>query len=159
MSNQAAFDKTPYHMVGSLVPSQHLDLLALPDSSFQPMKGEFVGHKVYRSHQSIMGKERTVLVVFNPNRFLGQQQGLMTKLKKAEHALRTICKRLEARRSGAIKSGKAPTLESIQKQVDTILSHTEVRSVIKVELTELDDLPQLSFYIDQTAIADLAKER
>jgi transposase len=109
-SNQQAFDaQASYHVVGSLSPSQHLDLLAQASVSFEPMKGEYIGHKAFRTRRLVMGKERTVVVVFNPARSLGQQQGLLTKLKKAEKALRELCKKLERRRVGEVKSGRSPT--------------------------------------------------
>jgi transposase len=159
-SNQQAFDaQASYHVVGSLSPSQHLDLLAQASVSFGPMKGEYIGHKAFRTRRLVMGKERTVVVVFNPARSLGQQQGLLTKLKKVEKALRELCKKLERRRVGEVKSGRAPTYESIEKQVSDILKDPEVRAVIQTKLTGGDIVPELVFEIDQQSINAMVEQR
>lgn len=159
--NQAAFDaSSTYHVIGSLVPSQHLDLLSIPLAQYQPMTGEYIGHKAYRTRRNVLGKDRTVVVVYNPARSIGQQQGLMTKLKKVERALRDICKKLEARRTGVTKSGRPPTCESITQQVQTILKDTEVRSIIKYDIsTDASGLPHLRFELDQPAINAMVEER
>ena len=62
------------------------------------------------------------MVTFNQNLYDGQLQGLTAHLDKALGKLRALQLNLERRREGKVKGGKAPTLESVKKQIHTICS-------------------------------------
>src|ERR1039457_4492425 len=57
--------ETPFHFVGSLVPTQHPDLLAVPRRRFRALttpRLELEGVEVYRTEKTVFGQTRTVLI-------------------------------------------------------------------------------------------------
>src|SRR5207249_1726218 len=60
--------ETPFHFVGSLVPTQHPDLLAVPRRRFRALTTpRLEGVEVYRTEKKVFGETRTVLITFNQN--------------------------------------------------------------------------------------------
>lgn len=146
-----------YHVVGSLVPTQHPDLLAVPKSAFHPLKGRWAGHWAYRTPKTLFGRPHTVLVVYHETLFLGQLQGMTTKLKKATQALRELSARLERYRQH--RRGQPPTLESVKRQVEGILKGESLNELIQIDLRLEEGLPALHFAIDHAALQALAERR
>lgn len=59
-----------YHFIGSLVPTQHTELLDIPMRRFHSLEQEgYPGVRVYRTKKQVFGVERTVLVTYNDNLF------------------------------------------------------------------------------------------
>ena len=111
-------DPTPFHFVGSLVPTQHADLLAISRRQFQALATpRLEAVEVYRTQKKVFGQMRTVVVTFNPNLYEGQLQGFTTNLDKARGKLRQLQRQLQRWREGKIKGGKAPSLEGVQNQL------------------------------------------
>src|SRR2546428_2488374 len=82
---------TPFHFVGSLVPTQHSDLLAVPRSKFRALTAaRLEGVEVYRTQKKVLGRQHTVVVTFNQNLLDGQLQALTTSLNKARVTLRDL---------------------------------------------------------------------
>jgi len=76
--------ETPFHFVGSLVATQHPDLLAVPRRRFRALTTpRLEGVEVYRTEKKVFGETRTVLITFNQNLLDGQLQGLTASLNKA----------------------------------------------------------------------------
>lgn len=145
-NNLKAFDSTPYHYVGSLVPSQHKDLLRVPIEDFRPLGGEFAGHQVYRTRKTVMEKDRLVLVVHNEALHLGQRQGLTAKMKKAVKALRELGKTLVDNPNGSRK--RRPSPESIKKRVESILKGEHLKRLIHVIHPRPEDLSGFDFHVE-----------
>ena len=58
-ANLEAVENTPYHFVGSLVPTQHPDLLAVPESDFHSLAEDGLpGVTAYRTSKVVFGRER-----------------------------------------------------------------------------------------------------
>lgn len=150
---------SPYHVVGSLVPAQHGELLQVPKEQFRPLKGDLAGHETYRTRKHVLGAERTVVVVYNESLYLGQIQGLATKLKKASSALRKLNQQLERRRQGLVRGGKAPTVQTVQKQVDQILAGEYLSEIISAKVQARDGVPEVHFHTDHDALHHLTGER
>src|SRR3989304_5692455 len=54
--NLDAVEESPYHFVGSLVPTQHRDLLAVPRKRFRSLAAEgFVEVSAYRTEKKVFG--------------------------------------------------------------------------------------------------------
>jgi hypothetical protein len=66
-NSQEAFetvDASPFHFVGSLVPTQHRDLLEVPLRKFQKLPGERLRDcRAYRTQRTVFGPTRTVVVI------------------------------------------------------------------------------------------------
>lgn len=153
--NQKKIDGSPFSFVGSLVPSQHPDLLAVPRSAFTPLAGaNYGGVSAYRTKKKIMGVERTVVVTFNEALFLGQLQGLLLQLRKANEALRELQKSLHNRAKAGKKRGKPPTLASVGSQVKKVLDSKSapLSTFIHTEVKEIEDNIFLEYTIDHDGV-------
>ena len=147
---------TPFHFVGSLVPSQHVELLAIPREQFRTLTQAGLEEvEVYRTQKSVFGQTRTIVVTFNRNLFDGQLQGLTANLNKARQKLRDLQTLLQRRREGQVKGGKAPTLDSVKKQIHAICSAQFVERILKAEVQRVGKGLELTFRTDQLALDQL----
>ena len=149
---------TPFHFVGSLVPTQHTDLLEVPRRQFQALTtARLEGVVVYRTQKKIFGQVRTVLVTFNPHLYDGQLQGLTANLNKARGKLRQLQLQLKRWRQGKIRSGKAPTLEGVHKQVAEICAAQSVKSILKAAVRSVRRGLELTFSTDHSELQHLCQ--
>jgi transposase len=151
-------DETPFHYVGSLVPTPHADLLAVPRSRFRKLTHQGLEDvEVYRTSKKVLGRSHTIVVTFNPSLHDGQLQGLTATLNKARRKLRNLQHQLRRWREGKIKVGRVPTLESVQKQARGLCSAQFVASLLKVQVYRAGKGLQLDFHTDQAAIDRLCR--
>jgi len=137
--------------VGSLVPSHHPDLLAVPRSDFQPLEGPgFGGMLAYRTKKRVFEVMRTVVVTYNEALYLGQMQGLVISMRKANQRLKELKRSLDERHSGRKMRGKAPTVAGVQARVKKIL-RKPLDGIIKWQVTERDGRISLEYEIDHEA--------
>lgn len=149
---------TPFHFVGSLVPSQHPDLLAIPHRKFRTLTTERLqGVEVYPTQKKVFGGMYTVVVTFNPNLLDGQRQGLLANLRKARGRLHELQQQLQRRREGKIKRGKAPALDAVKRQVRSICSAQFLSQILRVEVHKVRRGLELTFSTDQAAIDRLCR--
>jgi len=87
----------------------------------------------------------------------GQLQGITASLGKARRKLRELQTQLQRRREGTVKGGKAPTLESVQRQVRSVCSTQFVGKVLKAEVRTVADGLELTFHTDQAALDRLVR--
>jgi transposase len=143
--------------VGSLVPSQHPDLLRIPLEEFRPLAGERLARCLaYRTTKVVFGQERTIVITYNENLLEGQLQGIEAGLTKARRKLDALRANLRRRREGRLRHGRAPTAESIRKQVEQSLSGQFLKNLIHFELTPAP-IPTLSYRTDTAALARLMR--
>ena len=159
-NSQTGFDTlaaTPFHFVGSLVPSQHADLLAVSRRRFRALTTPRLdGVEVYRTQKKVFGRLHTVVVTFNQNLFDGQLQGLTANLNKARGKLRELQQQLHRWREGKVK-GKAPTLEGVQNQVRSICSAQHLKSILQIAVEKVPRGLELTFSTDQVALDRLCR--
>jgi transposase len=149
--------ETPFHFVGSLVPTQHPDLLAVPRRRFRALTTpRLEGVEVYRTEKKVFGETRTVLITFNQNLLDGQLQGLTASLNKARRKLRDLQQQLRRWRQGKVK-GKAPALESVRKQVQAIRSGQFLKTILKAEVCAVRKGLELAYSTDQAALDRLCR--
>ena len=149
---------TPFHFVGSLVPSQHSELLAVPRGQFRTLtQAGLDGVEVYRTQKKVFGQLRTIVVTFNQNLFDGQLQGLSAHLDKARRKLCDLQTQLQRRREGKVKGGKAPTLDSVKKQIHAICSAQFVERILKAEVQPAGKGLELTSRTDQAALDQLCR--
>jgi transposase len=109
--NLDAVAATPYHFVGSLVPTQHLDLLKVPREQFRSLAQDGLpGVSAYRTTKKVFGHKRTVVVTYNENLFIAQSKTLLREISKRQQRFRELVARLEKWRTGQVRRGRAPTL-------------------------------------------------
>jgi len=152
----ATLDGSPYHFVGSLVPSQHEDLLSIPLSRFRPLGDPRLGGlRAYRTRKVVFGAERTILVTHNEALLAGQLRGLGQHLAKARRQLQSLKTRLGRRAAGHVTRGRTPTRASVERQVRKALSAQFLTEIVRVEIEATRGVPTLSWRTDHEALARL----
>jgi len=159
-NSEEAFDTlapSPFHFVGSLVPSQHVDLLAVPRRRFRAVTDpRLEGVEVCRTEKKVFGRSHTVVITFNQNLLDGQMQGVTANLNKARRKLRELQRQLCRWREGKLK-GKRPTLAGVENQVRSICSAQHLKSLLKTELKEVRRGLELTFSTEQAALDRLCR--
>jgi len=154
-----ALDESKYHFVGSLVPSQHEDLLAIGLSRFSPLaERRLEGVRTYRTRKVVFGSERTILITHNEALLAGQLRGLGQHLSKARRELHALKTRLARRAEGRVTRGRAPTSASVKKQVREILSAQFLSQIVRVTVTDSRSIPTISWQTDHNALARLSRQ-
>jgi transposase len=94
--NFALFEASPLHFVGSLPPSDHLDLLAVAKSRYRPVdKARFPGLRAFETHKVVFGTERRIVVTHSDELHTKQSAGFDQALAKAGRQLSELQARLE----------------------------------------------------------------
>jgi transposase len=150
-------DQSDFHFVGSLVPTQHPDLLKIPLEQLRPLSGpRLEGVSAYRTKKKVFEEQRTVLITFNEALLEGQLQGITANLEKARCRLAALQNCLRRRQQGRVKGGRAPSAESVGKQVEQILSGQHLKQLIHCEVTG-GAVPSLSYRSDTAALSRLVE--
>lgn len=132
--------------VGSLSPSHHGELLEVPFEEFVPLS--IGGVNAYRTAKKVFGAERTVIVTYNESLYLGQMQGLIKQLRRAQGSLRELKKQLEEQ--SRRKKGKKINRTSALQKIAGILS-PPLSKMISYELKGEDVELSLSYHFDHLA--------
>jgi transposase len=102
----------------------------------------------------VFGVDRTIVITYNPRLFKGQKNGLWVHLRKKLKRLEEIQETLKLRREGKVRGGRAPTLESVQKQVDKIREKQPFRDLIRATVRTTKRGLSLRFDLDKEALKD-----
>jgi len=155
--NIQALDGSPYHFIGSLVPTQHQDLLDIPLERFRYVKGPlFEGVRVYHTEKEVFGQKRTIVITRSRALLQGQVRGIRQHLAKKLKALRELQNRV-ARSHGPGWKGKPYTDESIQKNLDKIISGQYVVDFLWGKVTHKHGRLGIEFGTDDEAYNRLEK--
>lgn len=158
--NFALLDQLGLHFVGSIKLDEHKDLMRIgnEDARFQALAGErWQGAKSFRLTRKIGGKERTLVMTYNPKLFHAQWLTLHNDLEKALTGLGNLQQRLLDRRQGLITGGRAPHRASVEKQCQELLKRQHLKSLIKIRIEAGDgEIPKLNYEFDEQALHELA---
>jgi transposase len=81
--NLRLIDEGRLHFVGSLVPTQHPDLLATPRPQMRRLdRSQLPAVWAYRTQKAVFGVNRTIVVTFNRQLFRAQQKTLTREINK-----------------------------------------------------------------------------
>jgi transposase len=134
-----------YHFIGSLVPTQHPELLSIPAGRFRSLAEEgFPSVTAYRTKKEIFGVPRTVVVTYNEALFVAQSRTLLREIGKRQRRLAELQTQLRRWQSGKLR-GKRPTVKGTKKKVDGWLAARHMKELFEVEVTEQDGLPKLKY--------------
>ncbi|MFC1707658.1 transposase, partial [Planctomycetota bacterium] len=146
----------PYHFVGSLVPTQHADLLAIPREDFRSLADDGLpGVLAYRTTKKVFGVKRTIVVTHNENLFVSQSKTVLRDIAKRQQHLRELVARLDRWRQGAVKGGRAPTVAGTEKKIKGWLKRQHMKNLFDVQVTNEAGLPRVSYRFRQEAWEDL----
>jgi len=155
--NIQMLDGSPYHFIGSLVPTQHQDLLDIPLEKFRPLKGPlFRGVKVHRTKKQVFGQERTIVVTRSQALMRGQIRGIQQHLGKKFRVLRDLQRRVARSRKPGWR-GKPYTNESIEKALAASVSGQYIRDILWAKVRSRSGRLSVDFGIDETAYEELKR--
>ena len=148
-----------YHFVGSVKPKDHKDLALVSNTdkrftSFSNARLEEV--KAFRTRKEIYGKNLTVVVTFNNKLYTAQVKTINNEINKCLDKLCELSEKLADRMAGRITKGKKPTVESVKKQVSSILSGQHMKDLIKTTITEDNNLPSLTYKLNDKTFSELS---
>jgi transposase len=156
LDNLEALEETSYSFVGSLVPTQHSDLLGIPREEFHSLAEHGLpGVSAYRTSKSICGHERRVVVTFNENLFVAQCQTLLREIAKRQRRFVELNAALERWRKGEIRKGLRPTVAGVRKKINGWLKARHMKDLFAVEVKERDGLPDVVCEFNQPAWEEL----
>jgi transposase len=128
--------ETRYHFVGSLVPTQHPELLKIRREDMRRLDPKRLpGVRAFRTKETAFGAERTVVVSFNPALFKAQTKTLTREMTKRLKKLRRLAAGLERWRRGGGR-GKSPTAKGVRKKVSAILAGRHMKDLLKVTVSD-----------------------
>lgn len=153
--NLAIVAKSPFHFVGSLVPTHHKDLLGISRQAMRRLNTtQLPAVWSYRTRKVVFGVERTILCTFNQELFDSQKHTLAREIRKRKRKLEKLKIRLERRQKGV--RGKVPTVDGVQKKVQEILRGRHLADLFAVQVRKTrQGLPRLSFRFRDTAYQQL----
>jgi transposase len=158
--NFALVDELQLKFVGSMKLDEHKDLAEVPndDPRFAACGGSRLeATKAFRTRKTIYGRERAVVVTYNQNLFDAQWLTVQHDLTKALEQLSALRQRLEDRRAGLIRGGKAPTLASVEKQCREALSRQHLKALVRYTVTaDAQAVPVLHYEVSTAALDRLS---
>jgi transposase len=128
-ANQQVIEAAGLHFVGSLVPSHHPDLLAVPARRYTVVDEErFPGVTAFEARADALGAERRVVVTHSNMFHDAQARGFAQTLAKASRALAELAERLA-------RGKTRRTRAAVEADIADILRPRWVDRVITFELT------------------------
>lgn len=127
--NCELLDATPFHFVGSLPPSDHSDLLAVPRAGYHAVDEErFPGLVAFESEKVVFGEPRRIVVTHSEGLHAKQSAGFEQTLAKARRQLSELANRLKRGRTRR-------TRDKVEAEVAQILKPRWASRVISTTLT------------------------
>lgn len=153
--NMEALDGSPYHIIGSLVPSQHQDLLDIPTRRFRSLEGPLFDRlRVFRTEKEVFGRKRIVLVTRSQALLRGQVRGMRQHLSKKVRALRDLQRRVQRSCQPGWR-GKRFTREGLEKQLESLTSGQYIREFLWARVKEASGRLAVEFGTDHSAYRQL----
>ena len=143
-------ERSPFPFIGSLVPTQHSDLLAVAADGL-------AGMRAYRTTYEVFRVEHTVLVICNPALFDAPCRTLLREIEKRRHHLRALQQRLHRWRDAKIRGGHRPGVATTRKKVDGWLRAQHMLDLFEVKVRGEDGLPGVNYRFQRRAWEQLQR--
>lgn len=141
------------HYVGGLTKNQVPGLFKVPRSEYTPLASDsLAGQSAFRTRAVMFGREVTAVIVYNPELERGQLQGIQNSREKAEAGLAELKQRLINRSETGTTRGKKVTVESVSKNVSSILNAEYMQDIFRVEISEKGGYPFLDYHLSGEAL-------
>lgn len=141
-----------FHVIGSLAPTHHPDLLAIPPAELADLAPSGLpGVRARRVRRTVYGVERTVVVTYNEHLFRTQTRTLERLIGQRHRQLEALADQLARWRAGTVQGGRAPTVAGVTKQVTGWLRARHLRNLFRVTIAEREGLPTLEHTFDAEA--------
>ena len=149
-----------YHVVGSLVPTHHPDLLKIRRKRFQRLDPDIFPDELlaHRTTKEVFGRNFTVLVTYNENLFHAQTKTIEREVAKRQAKLREYQLALQKWHRGSVRGGRRPTVTSAEKKVAGILRCQHMKDLFAADVCERSDgLPELRYRFKRSAYEKLQR--
>lgn len=157
---QEIVDDSPFHVIGSLVPTQHEDLLATPRRQLRRLDKQIFKADVraYRTKKNVYGRDLTVLVTWNEKLFEAQTKTIEREAGKRSTKLARYQRYLDRWRRGKGK-GRRPSVAATKKAVSKILEGRHMKDLFELKITQdaSTELPLLRYRFDSKEYARLRR--
>jgi transposase len=158
-ANQDLLDHTQFHFVGSLVPTQYSDLLAIPLKKFRRLEdARLQPTRAYRLKREVWGEERTLLITFTPELQRKQRRGIEQQLAKKQRQLQELQAKLRRSQKPGAK-GKGYTPESLAKHVRQICSGQYMAQLVRTSVQQKRKRLELTYRTDAAALARIHEQQ
>jgi transposase len=149
-------DPCPFHFVGGLRLNQCPELLDIPKSDYVMLDSSFNGTSAHRSLKCVYNREFTVVITHNPELLEAQMRGILANIASCEKALVVLNEKLRLREIGVVTKGKRPTVESVTKNIQKILSAEYMKEIFDFTVTgESSKTPKITFSLSDERWAGL----
>jgi transposase len=146
---------TRYHIVGSLVPSQHADLLGMPLDRFQPLKDfRLKGVTACRTSKEIFGRRWTIVLTRSQELLDGQLRGIAQVLRKRRRALAELQRKLKKSQQAGAR-GKSYTGKSLRAHAQKLSSGQYIQNILQVNVHRHCGNLALTYRTDEHALERL----
>lgn len=147
----------PLHFVGSLVPTQHPDLLKIRREQMKRLdRSQLPAVWAYRTRRKVFGVDRTVLVTFNQPLFRAQQKTLEREIRKRKRRLQELETSLE--RYARNPRGPARTVDTVRRRIEAILKARHMKDLFATTVRAgRGGRPRLQWRFRLSAWEDLAR--
>ena len=153
--NLEALVPSRYHVVGSMVPTQHQDLLEVPLDRFQSFEDpRLEGVTAFRTSKKVFGREWTIVVTRSQELLDGQLRGIAQVLRKRRRALSELQWKLKRSQEPGAK-GKGYTLKSLQAHAQNLSSGQYIQKILRVEIQRRRGKFQFNYHTDAHALERL----
>lgn len=145
-ANQKVIEDAGLHFVGSVPPSDHPDLLAVPLRRYHVVDAErFPGLQAFESQAEVLGKTRRVIVTHSENFHQEQSRGLEQTIGETTKTLDAIAARLER---GKVRKDR----QGIEDEISCALSKRWMKRIFATTL-DGDKSSELRLTYETDAIA------
>ena len=146
---------SPFHIVGSLLPSQHRDLLDVALDRFQSLEdSRLEGVSAFRTSQKVFGRDWTILVTHSQELLDGQLRGIAHVLRKRRRALAELQGKLKRSQEPGAK-GKGYTVKSLQAHAQHLAAGQYLQQILRVEIRRQGGKLRLNYHTDGHALEKL----
>src|SRR6266513_377502 len=150
--NLEALGPSPYHVVGSLVPP---DLLEVPLDKFQSFQdARLEGVIAFRTSKKVFGRHWTIVATHSQELLEGQLRGIAQVLGKRRRALGELQGKLKRSQEPGAK-GKGYTFESLEAHAQNLSSGQYIQKILRVEIGRRRGKLQLHYHTDAQALEKL----
>jgi transposase len=155
--NLAAFDGKTYHVIGSLVPTHHKDLLAVPLEKFSALSDpRLEGVAAYRTKKKVFGRDWTLVVTRSTKLLEGQLRGIAQHMDKRRRRFEELRTKLRASQQPGAK-GKGYTRESLETHAKELGQGQYLKDILTVRVVERAGKLDIRFRMKSGALDRLAR--
>lgn len=145
------------HFVAALSANRLPEFFAVEPSRFKPL-ADMPGNTCFATTVEMWGKKVMAVVVYSESFFTQQLSGVSQNMVKCQKRLHDLQQSIIKCSMGK-KKGKPPTMASVRKNIQDILSAQFMKGILKVHLEEKGGVPRLQYSVDHLAFQRLCDQR